>query len=449
MKVRMPNILETGGKPIFQIALDLVNLPRAVQIAREAVAGGFTWIEAGTPLIKAEGMEAVRTLRREFPQCVIVADMKTMDAGSVEVEIAAKAGARVVFILGVADDSSVREAVRAGEKYGALIAADLIETGDYVSRAVELEKMGVDIICIHVGLDQQVLGVDPVEIVRKVSEAVGPSTTVAAAGGLTSETAVKAREAGADLIIVGASLYKSPDVETTARKIIKAVESGVPIKTDVNRKYMEGELHEAFMKVSAPNVSDAMHRKGEMHGLHPVWKGTPEHPLKFCGQAVTVRAYNGDWSKTVEAIDLCGPGNVLVIDACGGEKAVWGELASWSCKMQGVEGVIIDGAIRDVDDIREMKFPAFAKHVTPTAGEPRGLGEINVEIECGGQVVKPGDWIVADDSGVVVVPKDKAMEMANRAIDVLEKENRVREEIKRGSTLSKVLRLKHWEKVVG
>ncbi|GAB4325902.1 MAG: bifunctional hexulose-6-phosphate synthase/ribonuclease regulator [Promethearchaeota archaeon] len=444
----MTDILDTGGRPIFQVALDLVNLPRAVQIAREAVQGGFQWIEAGTPLIKAEGMEAVRALRREFPGHVIVADMKTMDAGTVEVEIAAKAGAKVVFILGVADDSSVREAVRAGKKYGALIAADLIETGDYVGRAVELEKMGVDIICIHVGLDQQVLGVDPIEIVRRVSDALGPTTKVAAAGGLTSETAVKAREAGADVIIVGAALYKSPDVEATARKIIAAVESGVPIKTDVNKKYREEELHEAFLRVSSCNVSDAMHRKGEMKGLYPVWVDE-ERPLKLVGRAVTVRAYNGDWSKTVEAIDLAGPGDVIVIDACGGDKAVWGELASWSCRSKGVEGVIIDGAIRDVDDIRKMRFPAFAKHVTPTAGEPRGLGEINVQIECGGQKVEPGDWIVADDSGIVVVPKEKAMEMANRAIDVHEKEDRVREEIKRGATLSQVLRLKHWEKVVG
>jgi len=87
--------------------------------------------------------------------------------------------------------------------------------------------------------------------------------------------------------------------------------------------------------------------------------------------------------------------------------------------------------------------------VNPRAGEPKGFGEINVEITCGGVKVEPGDWIIGDDNGVVVVPKDKAVEVANRAIDVMEKENRVREEIKRGSTLSKVLELKKWEKVIG
>ena len=108
-----------------------------------------------------------------------------------------------------------------------------------------------------------------------------------------------------------------------------------------------------------------------------------------------------------------------------------------------------DGAIRDVDVIRELRFPAYARHINPRAGEPKGLGEINVEITCGGVKVEPGDWVIGDDNGVVVVPKDLAVEIANRAIDVMEKENRIREEIRRGSTLSRVLELKKWDKVVG
>lgn len=102
--------------PPLQIALDLMNIDRAIEIAREAVKGGATWIEAGTPLIKSEGMNAVRRLRKEFPNLPIVADLKVMDAGSVEVEMAARAGASAVYILAVADDSCVREAVLAGKK---------------------------------------------------------------------------------------------------------------------------------------------------------------------------------------------------------------------------------------------------------------------------------------------------------------------------------------------
>jgi len=435
--------------PPVQIALDLMNLDTAIDIAKEAVAGGVTWIEAGTPLIKSEGMNAVRELRKTFPNLTIVADMKTVDAGSVEIEMAARAGANVVLMLGVSDDSSIREAVLAGKKYGVKVGADLIDVKDPINRAVALENLGIDIICSHVGLDQQVLGINPIDVVAKIAEACSPNVIIAAAGGLNSETAVKAYEAGAQLIIVGGALYKSPSPEKTARTIIKALKTGKPIISHDFVKYDEAHLHEAFMKVSTANISDAMHKKGELRGLKPVWGGTVNKPLKFAGKAVTVRTYSGDWSKPVEAIDHADPGDVIVIDSCQSEIACWGELATNSCISQGVAGVIIDGAARDIDDIRKLEFPVFARYFTPTAGENRGLGEINVAIECAGQHIEPGDWIIGDESGIVVVPRKIAMEMANRAIDVKEKEDRIREEIRRGSTLAKVLKLKKWDKVVG
>ena len=209
------------------------------------------------------------------------------------------------------------------------------------------------------------------------------------------------------------------------------------------KKYDEKDLYEVFKLVSTPNISDALHRAPCMRDIHPIFPG-----IKMVGKAVTVRAYNGDWSKPVEAIDIAGKGDVIVIEE-DGDIAVWGELASHSCQVRGIEGVVIDGAIRDVDDIRELKYPAFAKYIRSNAGDPKGFGEINIEIEAGGLKVRPGDWIVGDDNGVIVIPKEKAQEMANRALMVLENENRIREEIKRGSTLAKVLKLKKWEKVIG
>ena len=100
-------------KPILQVALDFVNLHRALSVAEEAVAGGVDWIEVGTPLIKSEGLDAVRELKKKFPDKTIVADMKIMDVGSVEVQIAAEAGAEVVMMLGVTDDSTIQEGVEA------------------------------------------------------------------------------------------------------------------------------------------------------------------------------------------------------------------------------------------------------------------------------------------------------------------------------------------------
>jgi 3-hexulose-6-phosphate synthase / 6-phospho-3-hexuloisomerase len=169
--------------------------------------------------------------------------------------------------------------------------------------------------------------------------------------------------------------------------------------------------------------------------------------VRVAGPAVTVVTRDGDWAKPVEAIDRAGPGDVIVVDAGGGSTAIWGELASWSAHGRGVAAVVIDGAARDVDAILELGFPLFSRTTSPDAGEPKGHGEIGVEVVVGGQRVRPGDWIVGDLSGVVVVPRERAAEVANRALDVLEHENRVREEIQRGSTLATVQKLERWERV--
>ncbi len=429
-------------KPTLQVALDLINGHRALQIAREAIEGGADWLEAGTPLIKSEGLEIVRKLKKEFPDKTIVADMKTMDTGALEVEIASKAGADVVCILGVADDETIKEAVRASRKYGTKVMVDVIGVDNKVKRAKELEKLGVDYICVHVGIDEQMRGENPIEITKEIVKNV--NIPVAIAGGLNSETVVDAVNAGASIIIVGGAITKAPNVTEATRMIKKAMSERKKIMVDLYKKYSKEELRKAFSKVSTPNISDAMHRKGAMHGIRPIKSG-----FHMVGRALTVKTMDGDWAKPIEAIDKAEPGDVLVIDAGSGDTAVWGELATWSAKMKGLAGVVVDGAVRDLDDLLKMDFPVFCRNVSSNAGEPKGFGEIGVEIKCGGQTVRTGDWIVGDDSGVVVIPQEIAQEIANRALDVKEHEDRIREEIKRGSSLGKVLNVKKWERVIG
>ncbi len=284
------------NSPKLQVALDLMNLDRAVQIAKEAVAGGVDWIECGTPLIKSEGMHAIRTLRKEFPEHAIVADMKIMDVGTIEVEMATKAGANVVIVLGVSDNSTILEAVEAGKRYGSRIMCDLINVENILERAVELERLGVDIICIHIGIDQQVKGIKPLEVTKRVSEVVS-NAEIAVAGGLNSETAPSAIEAGASIIIIGHAITAAPDCKVATETLKKAMLTGKPIESKLMKKYDEKDLLEVFKLVSTPNISDALHRAPCMKDINPIYK-----PIKMVGKAVTVRAYNGDWSKTVECI---------------------------------------------------------------------------------------------------------------------------------------------------
>jgi 3-hexulose-6-phosphate synthase/6-phospho-3-hexuloisomerase len=429
-------------KPILQVALDFENLSRAVQAAKEAVEGGAQWIEAGTPLIKSEGLEAVRELKKAFRGHRIVADMKIMDTGGFEVEIAAKAGADIVTVLGASDDDTIAEAVRAGEKYGVDVMVDLLAVPDKLARTMRAKELGASLVCLHIGIDQQMRGADPFKELRELASQ--SPLPVAVAGGLNSETAAEAVNAGALVIIVGGAITKSPKMTEATRDILKAMETKHAVATEHFHRYGEKEIMEAFMKASSPNVTDAMQRKGAMHGILPRLK---DPHMKMVGTAVTVRSIDGDWAKPVEAIDRAGPGEVIVIDAAGGATGLWGELASWSAHVKGVAGVVIDGAARDIESIMDLGFPLFSRHVASDAGEPKGHGEIGVEITCGGQRVRPGDWLIGDMSGVVVVPRERAHEIANRALDVLEHENRVREEIKRGSTLSRVSQLERWERV--
>ncbi|OPY17049.1 MAG: Bifunctional enzyme Fae/Hps [Methanomethylovorans sp. PtaU1.Bin073] len=382
-------------------------------------------------------MEAVRTLKNSFPQKIILADMKVSDTGALEVEMASKAGADIVMVLAGADDSTIIEAVKAAKKYGVKIMADLISVSDPVLRSEQLEKMGVDYINVHAGIDQQMVGRDPLDVISDIAQVV--SIPIAAAGGLDATGCARAVQAGAEIVIVGGNIIRSADVRSSSRKIRESVDS--PSVVMVSKPSQDSEIRKLLMEVSTPNISDAMHRKGVMKDIRPMLKGK-----KMVGTAVTVQTFGGDWAKPVEAIDMAKEGDVIVIYNGRRDVAPWGGLATLSCLNKGIMGVVIDGAVRDIDDITTIGLPVFASTYVPNAGEPKGFGEINAEITCGSLPVKPGDYIVGDDNGVVVVPKENAYEIARRAKEVEKTEKRLFEEIKRGATLSEIMKLKKWEK---
>ena len=426
---------------VLQVALDFVDLERALQLAREAVEGGADWVEAGTPLLKSAGVDAIRRLRAEFPRAFIVADTKTMDAGRTEMEIMSKAGANAAVCLGVASDATIRECIEAGRNYGLKVGVDLIGVADPVARAQQAAEWGAEYVILHCGIDQQMQGQTPFQVLRDLAER--SPIKVAVAGGITSETVVDAVANGAQIVIVGGAIIKSPDARKATAEMVRAMKSGVRAATDHFKRAGADRIREALMKVSSANVSDGGHRMPCLEGIRPLAQG-----MKLVGKVLTVRTYPGDWSKPVQAIDQAEPGDVIVIDAGGRPPAVWGELATNSCIQRGIAGVVIDGAIRDTGDIRRLGFPAFARHVVPNAGEPKGFGEIGVPITISGIHIDPGDWLIGDDDGIIILPKARAVELANYALDCLERENRIRQEIESGkTTLGQVTQLLRWEKV--
>jgi len=335
---------------ILQLALDFVNLSRALRAAGEATAGGVDWLEAGTPLIKSEGLEAVRALRRQFPSATIVADMKVMDAGRVETEAAAKAGADIVHVLGAASDSTVEECIEAARRYNARVCVDplgLPTPEAMVERARQVRAMGAAHVCVHTPIDMQMRGEVPIDLLRTVASQV--DIPVAVAGGINSETVVDAVEAGASIVIVGGAITKSPDAAAATAAIKKAMETGARVQTTRFKRGGEEQIAEVLARTSAADVTEALHNSGDLAGLRPIVQGAT-----CVGRALTVWTYPGDWAKPVEAIDHADEGTVIVIDAGGRPPAVWGEKATMSCIQRKLAGVVINGAIRDTMNIREI-----------------------------------------------------------------------------------------------
>ncbi len=430
-----------GPFPVLQVALDFIDIERALTLARETVLGGADWLEAGTPLIKSEGLEAIRQLRSAFPNQVIVADLKTMDVGRIEFEAAAKAGANVAVVLAAAADSTIAECVEAGRKYGIKTYCDTINIpfDNLAARGREIAKLGVDIIGVHLPIDEQMRGHDPLARLIVLKEAV--EIPIAVAGGVTSETAAAMVAAGAAIVIVGGALHKASNAQQAAQDIKKAMQSGKAVVSELGKRADASGIAESLLKTSTSNLSDAMHHKPCLRGIVTRTPG-----LRMAGPALTVRSIAGDWNKVVQAIDVAKPGDVLVVDCGGKPPAVFGELAAQSAKQRQLAGVVVFGAIRDSDVSTKIGLPIFASGVSSDAGDPKGYGEIGPEIEINGQTVKPGDWIFGDDDGVMVLPREIAVEYANRAVDVWENEQRIAAEIASGKTLSEVVNLKKWEK---
>jgi 3-hexulose-6-phosphate synthase len=208
-------------KPIVQISLDVTSRQEALETAALAMRAGVDWLEAGTPLIIAEGMHGVRALRERFPDTPIVADLKTMDGGYLEAEMMAKAGATHVVVMARAHEETIRCVVKAGKDFGVKVMGDNMVCDDMVAGARWLEDLGCDFVIHHIGYDER-RGIaarglrmpSPLDQLRSVVQAV--SVPVQAVGGLTLEQAVRTPEYGAPLVVLGAPLTIDADAFKTA-----------------------------------------------------------------------------------------------------------------------------------------------------------------------------------------------------------------------------------------
>jgi 3-hexulose-6-phosphate synthase/6-phospho-3-hexuloisomerase len=234
--------------PIVQVSLDITDLDEAIGTARMSLKAGVDWLEAGTPMILAEGMHGVRALRSRFPEVPIVADLKTMDGGWLETEIMAKAGATHVVVMARSHEETVKCVVQAGKDFGVKVMGDNLGCRDKVSAAKQLEDLGCDFITHHIGFDERrgiaALGKrmpSPLDELREVVQAV--SVPVQAVGGLSIEQSMRTPEYGAPLVVLGAPLVidgdsfaaAEGDVESALRLICRTVHDYGDVPIDLER----------------------------------------------------------------------------------------------------------------------------------------------------------------------------------------------------------------------
>ena len=192
---------------------------------------------------------------------------------------------------------------------------------------------------------------------------------------------------------------------------------------------LPNELLERFRGLASSNLADAM---GRFNFMDPAIQSRSALPL--CGLAVTVNARPADNLMVHKALQVATPGDIVVVSTGGNtNSAVFGELMCTTAAASGLGGIVVDGAIRDVEGITRLGFPAFSRSVSPGSCDKDGPGEINVPISCGGTVVNPGDIILGDADGVAVVPRADAEVVLELCLALMTRESKRIAEIKDGA----------------
>lgn len=196
----------------------------ALDLACKCWINDNVWIEVGTPLIKSVGVNAIKSLRKMLPEATIFADMKCIDVGFIEAELAFSSGADLMSVLGVASNATIIEAVKACRNYGGKVVVDLISTSNPLERALEVQDLGVDMVCFHLGIDvQRFLGISAYEsLIDYIRKACGIlKIPVAVAGGITLNKVRGLIEAGVKVVVVGSAITKSSDPKTVTMNFLR------------------------------------------------------------------------------------------------------------------------------------------------------------------------------------------------------------------------------------
>lgn len=205
----------------LQLALDDITLENAVALVK-SVEAHIDIIEVGTPMVIEYGMEAVRTMKKNFPEKEVLADLKIMDAGYYEAEEALKAGADYITVLGVTDNLTIKGCVDAAAAYNGQVVVDMICVADLEERIKKVEELGVDFVSVHIGVDQQAAGRTPIDDL-KIMSCVAKKAKVSVAGGISVKTIEEYKEYAPEVVIVGSGITHAENSLLAAAELKAAI----------------------------------------------------------------------------------------------------------------------------------------------------------------------------------------------------------------------------------
>ena len=163
--------------------------------------------------------------------------------------------------------------------------------------------------------------------------------------------------------------------------------------------------------------------------------------FRICGPAFTVECAPGDNLTVHHALHLAEPGDVLIVSGSNCDVALWGELMSLSAQSRGLAGTIVDGPVRDPLEIRTLGYPVFYRDITPCRASKKSYGRINVPIHIGKLAIRPRDFVLADANGIVCIPHAHVQQAVQQASEVVQKENKIKDEILSGRTMFDIFNL--------
>lgn len=404
----------------LQVNLEFLHLENALFCAEQCILAGVDTIEIGTTLLKNSGLNSVRILRDRFPEVFLIVDMKSTENVVEEVNAAATAGASCVTISGAIPLHLWERAIEAGKEKGVKVILDfrgLSEIGHKLAQGVP----EVDMVFISLEGDED----KPFYSLQEIISLVGQ--TPLGITGLSSEEEVsQAISLGISTLIARFSDSSGKDCQEAVKNlqvVLANCEKAFPLNpVSVN----EESLRKMLDNLMPADICDAVEHSVYLDRVYPIHKYT-----KLVGKVNTLKVWPGAHIEVLEFLLEVEPGSILVIDSGGQGSAVWGQVATEIALKRGLAGVVVYGSITDINKIRDRGFPCYTTALTSAVTSHRGMVLKNKPLQIGNVWIRPGDWLLGDDTGVVCLSASHLFSIIPKALALSEEKMKLVSQIEK------------------